>query len=164
MATRRDQRLLPSLLDRLLDDDPQVKRETDQGRHQLLGQMKRSVSRDLENLLNTRRRCLPVPDDLTELTTSLVNYGLPDFTGKHMASAETREAFRAALEDVIRNWEPRFKSVSVTMLEGAEPLDRTLRFRIDALMYADPAPEQLVFDSTLEPLTGDFEIKGAGIG
>jgi hypothetical protein len=31
-------------------------------------------------------------------------------------------------------------------------------------MYADPAPEQLVFDSTLEPLTGDFEIKGAGIG
>ena len=139
-----------------------MRRETDLGRHQLLGQMKLSVRRDLENLLNTRRRCLPPPDDLTELERSLVHYGLPDFTGKSMATAESREEFRRVLEEVIRDWEPRFQTVSVTLLESAEPLDRTLRFRIDVLMYADPAPEQLVFDSTLEPMTGDFEIKGAG--
>ena len=162
MPPKRDQRLVPSLLDRLLDDEPAVPREADQGRHQVVSQMKHSVSRDLENLLNTRRRCLPWPADLTELERSLVNYGLPDFTGKSMASPEAREKFRWVLESAIRDWEPRFKSVKVTLLENAGSIDRTLRFRIDALMYADPAPEQLVFDSTLEPITGNFEIKGAG--
>ncbi len=35
--------------------------------------------------------------------------------------------------------------------EEDQRLDRTLRFRIDALMYADPAPEPIVFDSVLDP-------------
>jgi type VI secretion system protein ImpF len=48
------------------------------------------------------------------------------------------------------------------MLENSNPLDRTLRFRIDALLYAEPAPEPVVFDSAMEPATGNVEIKGAG--
>src|SRR4029434_10585889 len=75
---------------------------------------------------------------------------------------EAREEFRLALETILRECEPRFKTVTVKLLDSAEPLDRTLRFRIDALMYADPAPEELVFDSTLEALTGAFKIERAG--
>jgi type VI secretion system protein ImpF len=162
MPPAPDQRLIPSLLDRLLDDEPGVSREAPQGRHQVIGQMKRSVSRDLDNLLNTRRRFMSAPVDLAELERSLIQYGLPDFTGRAMASAEAREEFRLAIEKILRTCEPRFKAVSVKLLDGAEPLYRTLRFRIDALMYADPAPEELVFDSTLEPLTGSFKIERAG--
>jgi type VI secretion system protein ImpF len=157
-----EQRLVPSLLDRLLDDDPATPRETPQGRNQVLAQMKRSVSRDLENLLNTRQRFSGAPADFPELEQSLVRYGLPDFSGQAMASAEAREEFRRAMEEVLRRCEPRFKTVTVKLLEGAEPLDRTLRFRIDALMHADPAPEELVFDSSLEPLTGAFKIERSG--
>jgi type VI secretion system protein ImpF len=156
-----DQLLLPSVLDRLLDDDPDVTRETAKSRNQVLREMKLSVRRDLENLLNTRRRAGPLSPELAELNRSLVGYGLPDFTGTDMTGAEAREEFRQAVETVLRAYEPRFKTVTVHLLEGTEPLDRTLRFRIDALLYAYPAPEVVVFDSAVEPLTGDVQVKGS---
>lgn len=164
MAINPDgQQLLPSVLDRLLDDDPGVTRESSRGRNETLREMKRAVQRDLENLLNTRRRCLPWSNDLRELEHSLVNYGLPDFAGVSLASLNAREEFRWGLEAVLREWEPRFQTVRVTLIDATEPLDRTLRFRIDALLYAQPAPEPVVFDSSLEPGTGGFKI-GGGAG
>ena len=33
------------------------------------------------------------------------------------------------------------------------------RERIDALLFAEPAPEPVVFDSQLEPVTGNVEVK-----
>jgi type VI secretion system protein ImpF len=155
-----DQPLVPSVLDRLLDDAPDVQREPAKSRHQVLRELKQSVRRDLEHLLNTRRRCRPAPPDLTDLQQSLAHYGVPDFTGAYMSSAEDREKFRQVIEMVVRTFEPRFKTVRVVLLDNAEPLDRTFRFRIDALLYADPAPEPVVFDSALEPGTGTFQIKG----
>jgi type VI secretion system protein ImpF len=154
------QQLLPSVLDRLLDDEPGLSREPPRARNQVLRDVKRAVQRDLENLLNTRRRCLPRPPGLAELEHSLLNYGLPDFAGVSLASPEAREEFRAILEAIIREWEPRFQTVRVALLAPAEPMDRTLRLRIDALLYAEPAPEPVVFDSAVEPGTGSFKIGG----
>src|SRR4051794_21457748 len=115
-----DQLLLPSVLDRLLDDDPDVTRETAKSRNQVLREMKLSVRRDLENLLNTRRRAGPLPPELAELNRSLVGYGLPDFTGTDMTGGEAREEFRQTVEAVLRAFEPRFKTVKVQLLEGTE--------------------------------------------
>jgi type VI secretion system protein ImpF len=150
--------LLPSLLDRLLDREPSVRREAAHSRHLVVSELKASVARDLEDLLNSRRRCRRGPAGLPELERSLVNYGLPDFTGMTLASAEAREKFRELLETTVRRWEPRFLSLKVTLLGNTEPLDRTHRFRIDALLRAEPAPEPVAFDSVLEPSTGNFEI------
>jgi type VI secretion system protein ImpF len=154
---RPDQPLVPSVLDRLLDAEPQVSREAPRNRTQVLRELKLAVRRDLENLLNSRRRCLPWPPGLKELKQSLVNYGIPDFLG---TNPNDREEFCRTLQVLLRQYEPRFKTVSVTPLTNAEPLDRTLRFRIDALLLADPAPEPVVFDSLLEPASGTFVIKG----
>lgn len=157
-----EQPLVPSVLDRLLDFEPQVSREAPRTRHQVLRELKQSVRRDLENLLNTRRRCLTWPAGYDELKQSLVNYGIPDFTGANMGSPKDRQEFCRTLQTLLRQYEPRFKTVTVTLLTNSEPLDRTLRFRIDALLYADPAPEPVVFDSTLEPASGAFAVKGVG--
>ena len=54
---KNDQPLMPSLLDRLLDDEPNNNQDAPQARHQVLRELKQSVRRDLENLLNTRWRC-----------------------------------------------------------------------------------------------------------
>jgi type VI secretion system protein ImpF len=159
---KADQPLLPSVLDRLLDDDPGVRTEPAKSRSQVLRELKMSVRRDLESLLNTRRSCTSWPEHLTELDRSLVNYGLPDITGYDLAASRSRHDFQRLVESVIRRCEPRFKSVSVELLENVGVLDRTLRFRIDALLYAEPAPEPVVFDTALEPATGAVEIKGAG--
>ena len=157
---KAEQPLVPSVLDRLLDDDPGVSREPARSRHQVLRELKQSVRRDLENLLNTRARCQAGPPHLKELKQSLIQYGLPDFSGAGLGDAQDRDAIFQLLQTVIRQGEPPFKTVKVHIVGKAEPLDRTLRFRIDALLIADPAPEPIVFDSTLKPATGDFEVKG----
>ena len=156
----RDQQLTPSLLDRLLDDEPGNQREAVKQRHQVLREMKLSVRRDLENLGNPRWRCVSWPPNLEELETSLVNYGIPDFTGIRFASANTQDELRSILEAVIRRFEPRFSKVRVELITNADSLDRTLRFRIDAMLHAEPVVEPVVFDTTLKTSTGDFEVGG----
>jgi type VI secretion system protein ImpF len=158
---RSDQPLLPSVLDRLLDDDPGNTREPAPSRDQVLREMKESVRRDLENLLNTRRRLLAWPAELKELNRSMVGYGIPDVSGSALGAAAGREEFCRLLQTMLRQYEPRFKTVEVRPLTNAEPLDRTLRFRIDALLHVDPAPEPVAFDSTLEPGKGGFAVRGA---
>ncbi len=153
-----DQPLLPSVLDRLLDDDPDSQRDPPKARGQQLGELRRAVGRDLEALLNTRQRCRSAPSDLKQLDHSLINYGIPDLTAANLATAERRDDFRATIEEAIRRHEPRFVTVSVILLENAEPGDRTLRFRIEALIRADPAPEPLIYDSYLEPVTRNFSV------
>ena len=155
-----DQQLVPSVLDRLLDDEPQNSREAAKSRNQVLRELKQSVSRDLENLLNTRWRCTYWPSDLEDIEASLVNYGIPDFAGASLGSAEGREQLRRIVEQVIRKFEPRFKSVRVQLMGNADDTDRTLRLRIDAMLFAEPAPEPVVFDSQLEPVSGDFAVRG----
>lgn len=159
---REDQPLAPSVLDRLLDFDPQTSREAPKSRYQLLRELKDSVRRDLENLLNTRVRCGTWPAGLDELERSLVNYGIPDMTGALLSAPREREAFCRLIQEAIRRHEPRLRNVRLHLLDNVDPLDRTLRFRIDALMIADPAPEPIVFDSSLQPATGDVEVKGTG--
>src|SRR5262249_23124299 len=150
------------VLDRLIDHEPDVSREAPKNRHQILRELKEAVRRDLEDLLNTRQRWLSWPAHLEELKHSLVNYGIPDFTGAGMGAAKDLPDVAKAVRAVTQQQEPRFKRVRVTLRDNAEPLDRTLRFRIDALLQVDPAPEPVVFDSTLKPGTGSFEVKGAG--
>ncbi len=152
--------LLPSVLDRLLDDRPDLKQDPARSRGQNLAILRNAVRRDLEALLNSRSRCISPPEGLDELQTSLVEYGLPDFLSANAGSDEAREDFRRAVEKIIRRFEPRFKSVTVKLVEDAAQLDRTLRFRIDALMYAEPAPEYVSFDSLLDPASHNFSVIG----
>ncbi len=155
-----DQPLIPSVLDRLLDDEPDATRDPLRTRGQAMRELKQSVRRDLENLLNTRWRCEELPQDLKELELSLVNYGLPDISGPTLGHARQREQFSELLENVIRHFEPRLRNVTIEMLDNVELLDRTLRFRINAMLMAEPAPEPVVFDSALQPVTGNVEVKG----
>src|SRR5436190_23418180 len=159
---RSDQPLVSSVLDRLLDDDPGTSIEAAKNRSQLLRDLKASVRRDIENLLNARRRNVSLPAGLVELERSLLSYGVADFSGSGPATAKQRDAFCRALEVVIRTNEPRLLEVRVEVAANPEAGDRTLRFRIDALLRADPAPEPVIFDSTLEPATHTFEVQGGG--
>ena len=90
-----DQPLIPSVLDRLIDDRPDERREAPKTGSQVMREVKLSLQRDLENLLNTRRRATGWPADLSELELSLANYGIPDIAGADLGSAENRGQFRA---------------------------------------------------------------------
>ncbi len=160
----KKKKLRPSILDRLLDDEPGNNAEIDPGQYQQIKQLRSSVRRDLENLLNTRFRIIEPPEELHELESSLLNYGLQDLATVNIIDKEKKKAFTRKLEQSLKDFEPRFKSVKVTYQENKDSTDRTLRFRIDATLYADPSPEIVVFDSVLDPVTRNVNIEDIGHG
>jgi type VI secretion system protein ImpF len=155
----KTKKLRPSIVDRLLDDDPHNQAEADPGQHQLLKQLRDSVRRDLESLLNTRYHILQPPEELHEVEKSIMNYGLPDLATINIVDTKKRNEFAERLQRTLVEFEPRFKTVKVTYLDNKDTTDRTLRFRIDAVMYADPLPQVIVFDSILESVTRTVRVK-----
>lgn len=152
MRIDANKELRPSILDRLLDDEPQLKSEIDKSRFRKIKELRASVRRDLEHLLNTRCKVISPPEDSKELPTSIMNYGLPDLATVNLLDIAKKKEFTRNIENIIRTFEPRFKSVRVNTVDNNDKTDRTVRFRIDAVMYADPAPEIVIFDSVLEPV------------
>jgi len=151
--------VLLSVLDRLLDDDPDVRHDPAYVSRNALRDLRASVSRDLETLLNTRRRALLFPDDLKETRSSILAFGVPDMTGANMASRTARTQFLRRIEEIVQRFEPRFKRVKVIHTDTQDPLDRTLRFKIEALLWAEPAPELVAYDSMLEPIRRTFLVR-----
>lgn len=160
----KKKKLRPSILDRLFDDEPHNQSEVDMGDHQYLRQLKKSIRRDLENLLNTRFYINEPSDEFTEIESSLLNYGLPDLATVNIIDIDKRNEFTRRLEQTLREFEPRFKSVKVSYLDNVDNTDRTLRFRIDGTIYADPSPEVVIFDSILESVTRTVSVKEVGHG
>ncbi len=155
----KNKKLRPSILDRLLDDQPHNKVEIDAGREQKIIQLRNSVRRDLETLLNTRYRVVAPPEELEQLELSLLNYGLPDLATVNTLNIKKKNEFVKSLEKLLKDFEPRFKSVKVKFKKNGDKKDRTLRFSIDATLYADPFPEVVVFDSVLEPVTRTVNVE-----
>ena len=160
----KTKKLRPSVLDRLFDDETYNKLDHSQGHHQLLKQLRNSIRRDLELLLNTRFYISKPPDNFPELNRSLLNYGLPDLASVNIIDIDKRNEFSRHLEATLNYFEPRFKSVKVSFIDNFEKSDRTLRFRIDAVIYADPLPEAIVFDSILESATRTVSVKEVSHG
>ena len=149
----KKKKLRPSILDRLIDSEPHVQVEADKNKHQQLRELRDSVRRDLENLLNTRYRVVEPSGEFTQLETSVLNYGLPDLATVNIVDLEKKKEFTQNLERILRTYEPRFKTVKVNYQDNQDGTDRTLRFRIDATLDADPAPEVIIFDSILDPVS-----------
>ena len=112
--------LLPCLLDRLIDLDPDVSMEPAWSRSQGLWELKESVKRDLETLLNSRRSCSDLPEDFVEASQSMLTYGLPDISTASVLGLDDRERLRQEVEDTIRRFEPRLMDVQVMLREAAQ--------------------------------------------
>ena len=164
MPSRREREpnIVPSLLDRLLDDEPGQTRETLPYRTDDVRGLKRAVARDLEALLNTRQETLQeLPESFAEVRRSLVTYGLPDFTASSLLSLRDRTRMRRALEDTIAAFEPRLERIRITV-EDPEPHERSMHFRVEGWLRVEPAPEPVVFDTVLQLGTRSYVVQGAG--
>jgi type VI secretion system protein ImpF len=151
--------IVPSVLDRLLDDEPNVSKEPLTSRVQDLRALERAVARDVEALLNSRQETLEeLPAEFVEVNRSLVTYGLPDLTSLSLLNKDDRSRIRRAVEQAVILFEPRLLRVRVA-LEAPRDHDRGLRFRIDALLRVDPAPEPVTFDAVLQLNTQQYVIQ-----
>lgn len=151
-----------SVLDRLINDDPQNSSEAPPTRAQSVRMLRDGVRRDLEWLLNTRQVAFPPSESLRELCRSTYVYGLPDFSGYNLGAVAAEAKITRQLQSALKLFEPRLARVRLVPLEPMAAKTRTFRFRIEALLLMDPAPEHISFDTVLQLTTNQYEVQNAG--
>ena len=149
--------IVPSVLDRLLDYEPELSKDVAKSRSKSISELKQSVRRDLERLLNSKFVRDEIPLDLEEVNKSLAVYGLPDFSRLSSRSSADRKTVTKNVEDTLRLFEPRFANLKVT-LEVGDDYTQGLKFRIEASLRVESILEPIVFDTVLQVGTGDFMV------
>jgi type VI secretion system protein ImpF len=155
--------LLPSLLDRLLDDHPEESREPAWREVQVVRLLKTSLCRDLQNLLNASRMLSVIPERYAALKTSLLNYGLPDLQSMEVREDHDLGHLCRLIEESIQAFEPRLQGVRVRPVVDADdkkPIDRRVRFEIEAVLVVEPLREPVLFSSSLDVASGEFAVEG----
>ncbi|WP_413671537.1 type VI secretion system baseplate subunit TssE [Massilia cellulosiltytica] len=150
---------MPGLFDRLIDRPGQA--QTGTVPRVSLEEIKDSVARDLEALLNTRA---VMPEDafrrFPECARSIVAYGLHDFAGLSLSSTDDRAFICRSLEAAIARHEPRLRNVQARLELRDDAVNR-LNFSITALMVVSAAHEPVNFDAVLQPSSQHYTISKA---
>lgn len=147
----------PSVLDRLVDHDPDLLHDAPRSASSQLLDLRLSIRRDLEALLNARRPAVSIPQGCPAIGCSLIAYGLPDVSDSRADVVTSRERFRTAIEQTIRTFEPRLTHVRVSIIKNEDHRDRMLRFRIEAVVSRG-VQGSIAFDSVLEPASGALSV------
>jgi type VI secretion system protein ImpF len=149
-----------SVLDRLIDFDPQSRLENPLSRSQSVRALKSAVRRDLEWLLNSRRICEPPDEALEQVNRSGYVYGLPDLSALTVATAADRNRLVRQILDTIKLFEPRLANVRLVMVETPDAAKKDVRLRIEAMLRMDPVPEPVSFDTVIELKSGNCRLSG----
>ena len=161
---RPQERLQPSLLDRLTDKAPDTKSESRDRRTLSMRQLRQAVLRDLAWLLNTGH--LETTEDLEaypQVRDSVLNFGLPDITGMSAASTDTA-ALEKAVREAIVKFEPRIspEGLTVSIVKDETAMGRnTMVFTIEGQLWAEPTPMMLYLKTEVDLETGDIDVKDA---
>ena len=151
------QRLLPCLLDRLTDDEPDVRDEPAEARVFSVERLRESVRRDLSWLFNAVS--LETVEDLSrypEVERSTLNFGIPDLTGKPVSTID-RVALAGRLRRAIWDFEPRPVRQTVSVRPAPAPRTHgpsTLAFTIEAELWAQPHPVRFLLRTELNLESG----------
>ncbi len=149
---------LPTLFERLRDDHPHRSHEADPMRRWSVEELKESVARDLERLLNSRSPLFSDSfDDFPESLNSVASYGMGDFVGLSLSNPADRELICRTLERTIAHHEPRLRQVDVR-LEADRTSIGCLQFGINAVLHVNPASEPVTFDALLQPNTLQYSV------
>lgn len=127
-----------------------------------VNRMTACVARDLQNLLNTRKMELNLPE-LPALRPSIVDYGVMDLSSITAGSKDDQEKFRDSVLKAIENYEPRLKKVEVSIIEEGPETRLIFHFKISAVLMIDPVPLKINFDSILPTDIRMFKVRGQGL-
>lgn len=158
------ERLQPSLLDRLTDDERGESQESRERRVLSLRKLRECVLRDLAWLLNAGN--LAATEDLDEyplVAGSVLNYGMSDFSGR-AASGIDASRMERDLRQAIIDFEPRIlrQSVRVHISMNREQMSQnTLTIEIEGELWAQPVPERLFLQTQIDLETGHVTVSEA---
>jgi type VI secretion system protein ImpF len=156
------ERLQPALLDRLTDDAPGSAVEPLDQRFITKKRLRQAVLRDLAWLFNATR--LEAAVDLANAPyarRSVVNFGLPAFSGSWASALEVTDLERA-IRQAILDFEPRIlpNTLEVQAIVEPERLDHhnVIGVEIRGHLWAQPMPLDLMVRTEIDLETGKVEI------
>jgi len=152
-ALSRD-RLYPSLLDRLIDDEPGRATEVRENRSATLQRLRDNVLRDLNWLFNATQSSLDFEGDAL-LAGSVINYGLPPLAGRPASQYDLGELSRV-LRDVILRFEPRIiaHTLKVSAERAKGDTHNVLGFRIEGQLWSQPIPLEIFMRTEIDLESG----------
>jgi len=155
------ERLQPSLLDRLTDNEPGSLKESRDIRVIDVVRLREIIQRDLSWLLNTSNiENTFDPEIYPNVARSVLNYGLTEVSGTYSTS-ERAELIRRSIERAISAHEPRIieGSVDVALTTGDDGADMMVSLNIRADMWAQPLPLELYLRSQVDVTTGEVSVE-----
>jgi len=159
-ALSRD-RLYPSLLDRLLDDEPGKLSEPRENRAATLARLRENVLRDLNWLFNATQSSLDFEGDAM-MAGSVINYGLPPLAGRPASQYDLTELSRV-LREVILRFEPRILPHTLKVSAEASKGDahNVLGFRIEGQLWSQPVPLEIYMRTEIDLESGLTQVREA---
>ncbi|NKN37380.1 type VI secretion system baseplate subunit TssE [Agrobacterium sp. a22-2] len=155
----RDRVLSRSILDRLIDEAPDRMIDPPASVADQIREVRESIRRDLEALLNTRRSPNEPPIGLSELKDALVSYGVDGMISANLVTDEAKLKLARMIERRISLFETRLSDVRVTILKSRTMTERALRMRIQATFRLHEGMPPISFESTIDPSTQRFLVE-----
>ena len=159
------ERLQPSLLDRLTDDEPEKKVESRDRRVLSLRRLRECVLRDLSWLLNADN--LAQTEDLEDfplVASSTLNYGTRELAGATLSRGVVA-GFEREVRQAILDFEPRIlrETLQVRAITGEDDVERrALSFEIEGELWAEPVPLRMLLKTDVDMESGEATVSEAG--
>ncbi len=156
-ALSRD-RLYPSLLDRLVDDEPGRATEARENRSATLQRLRENVLRDLNWLFNATQSSIDFEGDPV-LSCSVINFGMPPLAGRPASQYDLSELARV-LREVILRFEPRIIAHTLKVSADAKNADahNVLGFRIEGQLWSQPIPLEIFMRTEIDLESGMTQV------
>ncbi|MGC1506787.1 MAG: type VI secretion system baseplate subunit TssE [Sulfitobacter sp.] len=159
------ERLQPSLLDRLTDEEPTQKQESRAHRAIDITRLREIIKRDLSWLLNTNSLGAKIldPERYPNAAKSVLNYGVREVAGEYSTSVRA-ELIRKSILNAISVHEPRIimGSTAVELRTEQAKGETQIAFDIHADMWAQPVPLELYLRSKVDVTTGEISLDRVG--
>lgn len=123
-----------------------------------LRQLKESLRRDLEAVLNTRRHMGSELDGFELAATSVLNYGLEDLTNIRTDPEGQLVQMQRAIHGCLLEYEPRLSDVSVSLRGGPDALGREIRLHIAARIRLSPGVETIYFNTVFDVTSETYSV------
>lgn len=159
------ERLQPSLLDRLTDDEPGKLQEPRDKRVLSMHKLRQSVFRDISWLLNADSlETIEHLDDYPEAAASVLNYGIKSLSGSTVSGNNLAQIERNVKQAILQ-FEPRIlpNTLNIQMTSSEDKMNRlAMVFDIEADLWAQPLPLHLYLRTEINKMTGDVNLRDLG--
>lgn len=159
-------RLQPSLLDRLMDNDPQRRVEAHESAALTHAELRAAVLRDLRWLLNTVN--LETTHDLApyqDVPSSCLNFGVRAMAGRRMSDIDWVDV-ETSIRNAIATFEPRIleSSVEVRCVSDTGTLEHhnVLTLEIRGMLWCVPHPMEFLFRTDIDLESGHMDLRDIG--